>query len=111
MRFRFKMQQRLFSTRSLLALLVLISLFALLLIFYTLQILSSQSIGKVIVPNRRTIAFVDDYDFWTKYYNDDRFGRTWEFKISQKYDNSELHKYDPVVVIQKDAGLPGEMGN
>lgn len=68
--------------------------------------------GKVIVSNTRKIAYVDDYDFWKKYYNDDRFGRTWEFKISQKYDTSKLHKYDPVVVVvQKDVGLPGEMGN
>lgn len=98
------------------------SLFAVLMIFYTLQILSSPSTGEIFVLNVPTSplrknpseapaqTYVNDYDFWTKYYNDDRFGRMWDFNISQKYDNSELHEYKRVIVERKDAGRPGEMG-
>lgn len=53
---------------------------------------------------------INIYEFWGRYYNDDRLGRPWTFKVSQKYDVSKLHPYTPVVVEQKDALRPGTMG-
>lgn len=97
------------------------SLLSISLIFSTFSILSSRPLRQVFVhfsiaevndssADTATKTFGVDYDFWAKYYNDDRFGRTWSFNISQKYDVSQLCEYKPVVVVQKDAGRPGEMG-
>lgn len=108
--------------RLLLALFFFGLLFSVSLIFNTNRILSSHSIGGTIVRNSptprlskiradmSTETYVNNYDCWTKYYNDDRFGRSWDFNITQKYDVSRLREYKTIDVKQKDAGRPGEMG-
>lgn len=117
-----EMAKTVYLMRLFIALMFFISVFVLSLIFTSFRILSSQTITGTIRAtlaikdssethaNESTVAYVDKYDFWTKYYNDDRLGRSWDFNITQKYDVSQLHKYEPVVVKQTDVGRPGEMG-
>lgn len=119
------MAKKLYLMRLLLALFFFALLFTVSLVFTTSRILSSKTVGRNIVPvdeiprsrefRENTDAskkkvFVNNYDFWANYYNDDRFGRSWNFNISQKYNATRLREYETVVVKQKDAGRPGEMG-
>lgn len=119
------MAKKLYLIRLLVALFFFASIFALSLIFTTFRILSSETIGRNIAafgrnPRLQEVrvetdtstkkVFVNNHDFWKEYYNDDRFGRSWNFNISQKYDASRLREYETVVVKQKDVGRPGEMG-
>lgn len=108
--------------RLLLALLFFALLFSISLMFSSFRISSSHFIDKTIVGNSSLSrldkgkangsaeANVNNYDFWTKYYNDNRLGRSWDFNIFQKYAASELHKYRAAVVEQMYAERPGEMG-
>lgn len=101
--------------RLLLALIFCVCLFSISLIFTTFRILTSHRVGRTFVPYNSTPqdkeeTNVINYEFWKKYYNDNRLGRSWSFNITQNYNESQLREYKPVVVVQKDAGRPGEMG-
>lgn len=61
-------------------------------------------------PETVVTKSLNDYDYWGKYYSDDRFNRSWNFKITQKYNSGQLHEYKPKEFVQLDAGWPGAMG-
>lgn len=119
------MAKKLYLMRLLVALFFFATIFTLSLIFTTFRIISSETISrniaaisgdtrlqevKVETDTTTKPVFVNNHDFWKEYYNDDRFGRSWNFNISQKYDASRLREYQTVVVKQMDVGRPGEMG-
>lgn len=44
-------------------------------------------------------------------YNNTDLRTDWKFSISKRYDGSQLRRYHPAKFIEKDNGLPGDMGN